>query len=281
MKTNLVKAPVKLIAIDMDGTLLRSDKTVDPRTGVDIQAALDHGVLSVFCTGRGIAEMDDIFAALPMVRYAICCSGAVIYDRADDRFIYSSGIRQPQIGRIMETAGKYAGMPHFLTEKESIAAAADVCHMADFQRGVYQPLFEAQARQVADMSEEAKRHSVIAKLNIYFRTQEDRIRGREDLSGEPLQLTFSEDATLEMTAPGTDKGSGLKQLADHLRIPMEQTAAIGDNYNDSEMLSAAGFSVAMGNAIPAIRERCDHITADNDRNGAGEAIRFILQNNPE
>ena len=58
---------------------------------------------------------------------------------------------------------------------------------------------------------------------------------------------------------------------------MAQTAAIGDNYNDIDMMEAAGFSVSMGNAAAEIRKLCDHVTADNDHNGAGLAIRFILQ----
>ena len=80
-----------------------------------------------------------------------------------------------------------------------------------------------------------------------------------------------------MTAPATNKGTGLERLAAHLQIPMAQTAAIGDNYNDIDMMKAAGFSVSMGNAAAEIRELCDHVTADNDHNGAGQAIRFILQ----
>ena len=88
----------------------------------------------------------------------------------------------------------------------------------------------------------------------------------------PLQVSLSENTTLEMTAPSINKGTGLERLAEHLKIPMNQTAAIGDNYNDMEMLKAAGTSVAMGNAIPEIREMCDIVTADNDHNGVGQAI---------
>lgn len=274
-----MKLPIKLIAVDMDGTLLRSDKTVDPETAADIQTALDHGILTAYCTGRGVAEMQDIFPLLPMIRYAVCSSGAVIYDREEDRCLYTDGIRHPLIGRIVETAARYAAMPHFLTERESVAAASDVCRMADFMRGVYQPMFERLARQVPDMAQEAERYSVIPKINIYFRTLEDREKGYAELKDLPLQLTFSEDATLEMTAPGTDKGSGLARLAAGLHIPLEQTAAIGDNYNDIEMLSAAGFSAAMGNAVPKLLATCDYVSADNDHNGVGSAIRRILEMN--
>ena len=275
----MMRLQVKLIAVDMDGTLLRSDKTVDPGTAADIQAALDRGVLTVYCTGRGVAEMRDIFPRLPMIRYAVCSSGAVIWDRAADRCLYTEGIRQPYIDRIVETALKYSAMPHFLTERESVAAGADICRMADFMRGVYQPMFEKLARQVPDMAAEGRKYSVIPKINIYFRTLEDREKGYAELKELPLQLCFSEDATLEITPPGISKATGLKRLTDHLHIPLGQTAAVGDNYNDTEMLAAAGFSVAMGNAVPELLASCDHVTADNDHNGVGAAIRFILEMN--
>lgn len=270
---------IKLIAVDMDGTLLRSDKMVDPETASDIQAALDRGIRTAYCTGRGVAEMRDIFPLLPMIRFAVCSSGAVIWDREEERCLYTDGIRQSYIDRIVDTALKYGAMPHFLTERESVAAAADVCRMADFMRGVYQPMFERIARQVPDMAEEGRRYSVIPKINIYFRTLEDREKGYAELKALPLQLSFSEDATLEITPPGISKATGLKRLADHLNIPLGQTAAIGDNYNDTEMLAASGFSVAMGNAVPELLASCDHVTVDNDHNGVGAAIRFILEMN--
>ena len=268
---------IKLIAIDMDGTLLRSDKTVDPRTADDIRTAAENGIRVAYCTGRGTAEMQDTFRALPMIRYAILTSGAVVYDSAEDRFIYQNGVGHPYIEQIVETAVRYEAMPHFLTDRESIAAEADVAHMADFHMAVYQPMFRQIARRVSDMAAEGMRHSAIAKINIYFRSVEDRQEAYEALKHLPLQVTLSENTTLEMTAPGTNKGTGLKRLAEYLRIPMSQTAAIGDNYNDIDMLNAAGFSAAMGNAAPAIRELCDYQTADNDHNGAGQVIRFILQ----
>lgn len=272
-----MNGPIRLIAIDMDGTLLRSDKTVDPQTAEDIRTAIEKGVQTAYCTGRGTAEMQDAFRSLPMIRYAVLTSGAVIYDRAEDRILYQNGVGHPYIEQIVETAARYHAMPHFLTDRESIIDEADLPHMADFHMGIYQPMFREISRMVGDMAAEGERHQAIAKVNIYFRSAADRAAGYETLKHLPLQVTLSENTTLEMTAPDTNKGTGLERLAAYLRIPMPQTAAIGDNYNDIDMLKAAGFSVAMGNAAAEIREMCDHVTADNDHNGAGEAIRFILQ----
>ena len=268
--------PIKLIAVDMDGTLLRSDKTVDPQTITDIRAAVDRGIQVAYCTGRGFAEMQEVFGILPEIRYGVLNSGAVIYDRAEDKFIYSNGVQQPYIQQFVDLARQFSAMPHFLTDRESIVSKEDVTHMADFHMSVYQTMFQTIGRLVDDMAEEGLRHDSIAKLNIYFRTAEDRAKAYEMFKGLPLQLSLSENTTLEFTAPSTSKGTGLTRLAEYLNIPMEQTAAIGDNYNDTEMLKAAGFAIAMGNAIDEIREMCDHITTDNDHNGVGQAIRYIM-----
>lgn len=268
---------IRLIAADMDGTLLRTDKTVDPQTAADIQAAAENGIQTAYCTGRGAAEMQDTFRALPMIRYAILTSGAEIYDCAEDRFIRRSGVGHPWIEEIVKTAARYGAMTHFLNDRESVVCGADISRMADFRMGIYQPMFEQIARGVPDMAEEGLHHESIAKINIYFRSPADRQEAAEALRRLPLQVTLSENTTLEMTAPATNKGTGLERLAEYLGIPVSQTAAIGDNYNDIDMLKTAGFSVAMANAPAEIRELCDHVTADNDHNGVGQAVRLILR----
>lgn len=274
-----MKDSIKLIAVDMDGTLLRSDKTVDPQTITDINAALEKGIDVAYCTGRGIAEMIDFFHSLPMIRYAVCSSGAVVYDVWEDRILYKNGVPQPYIRQIVELAEKYKAMPHFLTDRESIVNASDVDHMEDFHMGVYKSMFQEISRQVDDMEEESLSHSSVGKINIYFRTVEDREEACGSLKDLPVDLSLSENTTLEMTAPNTNKGTGLEKLAEYLDIPRSQTAGVGDNYNDTELMKAAGFSVAMGNAIREIKDLSDHVTADNDHNGVGQVIRFILEKN--
>jgi hydroxymethylpyrimidine pyrophosphatase-like HAD family hydrolase len=79
-----------------------------------------------------------------------------------------------------------------------------------------------------------------------------------------------------MTAPGVSKALGLEKLAEHLGIPMEETAGIGDADNDSAVLRAVGLSIAMGNAEDKIKEMCDMTTDDNNHNGVGKAIREMI-----
>ena len=267
----------KLIAVDMDGTLLKSDKTIHEDSVRDIQAATDSGIQVVYCSGRAVAELQPYFEVLPMVRYAICYSGAIVYDCVEKKCIYRTEIDKKYTEKIAQVAKKYNAMAHFLTEQDSIVSSADITHMEDFGMGVYQPLYLQIAKQVADMQEEAKLHISIPKINIYFRTGEDRMSAYEELKEFPLTFAFAEETSLEMNAQNVSKATGLVKLADFLGIPTEQTVGIGDADNDRAVLGKVDFPIAMGNAKDDIKAICKFVTEDNDHNGVGVAIRHIME----
>lgn len=263
----------KLIALDMDGTLLMTDKSVHPDTIRDIELAGREGIWVVFCSGRAVPELLPYALRLKTIRYGVCMSGALVYDFHKERALYRRMIPRELVRRIVEAAKKDDGMVHFLTEKESVTRRDQVTHMKDFHMGVYQPMFLEIARTVSDMMAEAEHYEGIPKVNVYFHSKEARQQAYEALKVLPLTFAFAEGASLEMTAQGVTKAWGLRALAEHLGISMEETLAVGDADNDRPVLEAAGFSVAMGNAAKEIREICDAVTGDNDHNGVGEAIR--------
>lgn len=271
----------KLIALDMDGTLLKSDKTLDPDTIRDIEDAAAEGIAVVYCSGRGVMELTPYVAQLPCMRYAVCMSGALVYDLKAQRSIFSQTVRGEYVREIVKVAARYDAMAHFLTEKESIVRKDQVMHMADYHMGIYQSMFWKLTKRVEDMKEEAQRHDVVPKVNVYFRSARDRKEAYEALKHLPLAFAFAEGASLEMNAQGVTKASGLQALAAHLGIQMEDTVGIGDADNDRAMLQAVGLSVAMGNASQDIRMLCDAVTADNDHNGVGKAVRkYCLSGQP-
>ena len=265
--------PYSLIAMDMDGTLLTSDKKILPETLDDLSLVADKGVHLSYATGRALVEMKEYFEITPMIRYAICYSGAIIYDCMAKKVIYRKEVPSSCFERIIEVADKYDGMLTFLTENESIVSSADINHMDDFHMGVYQPMYLKVTRQVDDMAAESRKHDSITKINIYFRNQEDRHRGYEELINLPLTFALAEETSLEMNAEGVSKGTALKTLSSLLDISIEETMAIGDADNDRDMLSTAGISVVMMNARSDIKKLANYITKDSDHNGVGFAIR--------
>lgn len=268
----------RLIALDMDGTLLKSDKTLDPDTIRDIKEAATQGIQAVYCSGRGIMELTSYIAQLPSMRYAVCMSGAMVYDLQERRSIYSRTVEGGYVQKIVEVATKYDAMAHFLTETESIVRIDQVSHMKDFHMGIYQPMFHELTTRVEDMAAEAMRYDSVPKVNVYFRSAQDRQEGYEMLKHLPLSFAFAETTSLEMNAKGVTKASGLRALADYLGIAMADTMGIGDADNDRAVLEAVGLSAAMGNASEDIKELCDVVTADNDHNGVGKAIREYCLN---
>lgn len=269
----MLMAGYKLIALDMDGTLLRSDKSLDPETVRDIGEAAARGIEVVYGSGRAMIELLSYVRQIPSMRYAVCLSGALVYDFKEQKSIFCRELPGTCIREIVKVAERYDAMAHFLTERESIVRVDQVSYMSDFRMGIYQPMFLKLTRKVDDMAEEAERYDMIPKVNVYFRSVQDRTVAYEGLKHLPVSFAFAEGASLEMNAAGVTKASGLRALAGYLGISMEETVGVGDADNDRAMLEAVGLSVAMGNAAEDIKALCDVITADNDHNGVGEAIR--------
>ena len=270
---------IRLIAFDVDGTLLRSDKTLDPETAGDIQAAADAGIFVGFCSGRSEPELRPCFEMLPMMRFAVGCSGAWVFDRDSGRVIGRSLVPRETAEEILKAAEAKKAMLHFLTDSESIMLRRDVDHLEDFGMGVYRQGYMAVSTMVNDMAAVIREHEGFEKINIYFRSAEDREWGYDKLRHLPLEFAYAEAFSLEMTAPGVNKAYGLMKMMDYLGISREETAAVGDADNDRAMLEMSAFSVAMGNAAPEIKQICRHVTEDNDHNGAGRAVRLIMKMN--
>lgn len=128
------------------------------------------------------------------------------------------------------------------------------------------------------MEEEGILHVSIPKINIYFRSPEDRSKAYEELKQYPLTFVYAEKTSLEIISENVTKATGLIQLGKFLGISLNEIVGIGDANNDIEMLSTVGFSVAMNNAHDDIKKLCKFITKDNDHNGVGEAIQYIMSN---
>ncbi|MBR4151138.1 MAG: Cof-type HAD-IIB family hydrolase [Firmicutes bacterium] len=263
----------KLTALDMDGTLLTPDKRLLDETVRDIAAYAQAGGIPVFCSGRTATEIGPYQSMLPAMRYAVCENGALIWDYKEQRSLSERPLDLAFAERIIEVGNRFDGMLQFLTPDASWTRRDQVTHMADFLMAAYQPIYMKVARLADDMLALARSLPKILKINIYFRSPEDRAAGYELLKDMNVSFAFTEIAVLEMSAIGVDKGSGLEILAEKLGIPMEQTMAIGDAGNDLEMLKAAAFPVAMGNATDEVKALCLAVTDDDLNNGVGKAIR--------
>ena len=268
-----------LVALDIDGTLLTSDKTIHPDTIKHINEASKKGIYIVYCSGRAPAEMQDIIKILPSIRYGVCMSGSLVYDFKEHKTIYANSVPRELVKKIIEVAEDDDGMIQFLTENDSIVREDQITHMSDFKMGIYQPMYLKIAKTVKDMNNEAENYDSIPKVNIYFHTTQARQKAYEKIKDLPLSFSFGEETSLEITAKNVNKGNGLSALATHLDIPMAQIIGIGDADNDLSFLKIVGLPIAMGNANEHVKSICKVITDDNNHNGTGKSIsKYCLEN---
>lgn len=270
----------KLIVLDMDGTLLNSEKKISEGNKAAIKEAAEAGRLIALNTGRAIAELMPYADEFRYIRYAVSASGAVVYDFYDDKILYKKSIDLSLMQKIMEVSKLEKIMPEVVTDRRVLFNKSDIPHTAEYQMGVYRPLYEEVGTMVPSVYDEIRRvyayGSGVQKINLYHVDREASVRTRDRLKGLPLERIFAETSSLELSAAGVDKGAGLKMLAKSLNIPISQTIAVGDADNDVPMLQTAGLSVAMGNAFENALNASDVQVADCDHDGVAEAIRKYL-----
>ncbi|RRF88704.1 MAG: HAD family phosphatase [Coriobacteriaceae bacterium] len=264
----------RLLALDMDGTLLNSKKQVSPATAQALRGLTDAGGFATIATGRGYREIVPLLHDLAPVRYAVLGNGSVVMDLWERRVVSETTI--PNHGAIDAVrAGLASGcLVNILTSTGAYFNMADVERAPEVGLGQYQSLWEQVNEQMDDPIAFLQDHpNKAVKINLYHFTQEGRVRTREALRGANVQVAFAEGASVEITAPGVRKDSGIARLCDELGLDLSQVVAVGDGGNDLDMLRNCGLGVAMANATPAALEASDVVTqADCDHDGVAEVI---------
>lgn len=268
----------KLLATDMDGTLLNAQKQITPENITAINRALDAGKIVIFSTGRCIRELEEFFALFPKMRYALCESGACVYDLQERRAIYLRPIERPVAEAVLNYAETQDLMPQVLLNGEAVMNIRDVNNLAHFRMAHYQQHFDRTGALVEDVYASFRDRTADAeKICLYHTSGEERAKSVERLRHLPVELVLAEETSLEISAKGIDKGVGLGILCDHLGLTPAEVIAVGDSYNDLAILKAAGLAVAVDNAVPDVKAVCGAIVADCDHSGVAEAIeRFLL-----
>ena len=267
----------KLLAFDMDGTVLNSDKKITPRTQAAIAGLKERGVSVVVSTGRNLAEIVDYRDDFKTMSYGILISGGMLFDFINDKPIKIHGLDEATILQLIDMGLEERAMIHLHTVRHSIAREEDIKNMAAFDMGIYQNMFDRICVRCADPKEYVRAHpGEVIKVNLYHRSKESRDRNFARIKPLNLSISFAEAFNLEMSPANITKGSGLRELCDFLKIDISETVAIGDAPNDTEILKTAGLAVAMGNASDEIKKLADLVTLDNDNDGVANAIDKIF-----
>ena len=266
---------IKLIALDLDGTLLTTDKRITARTRAAIEECEKRGIEIVPATGRAMRAVPAEILELPGVRYGIFTNGASVWDIREEKSIAAQYIDWQTALKAIEILERYPMLYDLYIEGRGICEAQFLERLEEF--GVPPEncrIIRSSRQPVPNLIAYLKEfHPPVQKINLIFREKAVKAEVRRELSQiDALSVTSSLPWNLEVNAQGATKGGGLERLRAHLNISREETMAFGDGENDLPMLQAAGLGIAMENGADFLKKQADIITLTNDRDGVAAAI---------
>ncbi len=250
----------RLVATDLDGTIVRSDGTVAERTLAAIAAVEAAGVPFVMVTGRPVRWMPDIAEKTGHRGVAICANGALAYDLHTEQVVRSSLLTADAAREVARTLR--AALP-------GIAFAVERLHSGFAHEPSYVPRWDSSDLRTQAPIDDLLTDDVVKLLARHEELGSDELLAAAHAAGTAgVTLTHSSsDGLLEISAEGVSKASGLAALADELRVTAQEVVAFGDMPNDLPMLTWAGHGVAVANAHPEVLAVADEVTASNDDDG--------------
>ena len=266
---------IKLIALDLDGTLLTTDKRITARTRTAIEECERRGIQIVPATGRAMRAVPAEILELPGVRYGIFTNGASVWDIREGKSIADQYIDWQTALKAVERLENYPMLYDLYIEGRGICEAQFLERLEEF--GVPPEncrIIRSSRQPVPNLIAYLKEfHCPVQKINLIFREKAVKAEVRQELTQmEALCVTSSLPWNLEVNAQGATKGGGLERLRKHLHISREETMAFGDGENDLPMIQAAGLGIAMENGADFLKKQADAITLTNDRDGVAAAI---------
>jgi hydroxymethylpyrimidine pyrophosphatase-like HAD family hydrolase len=269
-----VQAP-RLVATDVDGTLLDPDDRVTARAAAVIGRAVAAGVGFVLVTGRPPRWIPPVVAQLGVARLAVCANGSVLYDALEDRVLWARTLAPDVLAELAATVTDTFPGCGLGVERIRVGVGA-------FDDAASQFVAEPDYRHAWPSAD----HGVAARIELLARPavkmlvrcpelgSDAMVAALAPVIGDAADLTFSHPRGLvEIAPPRVTKATGLAEVAEQFGVGAAAIVAFGDMPNDLEMLRWAGHGVAMGNAHPALLDVADEVTASN----ADDGLALVLE----
>lgn len=277
---NIIEKQVKVIAIDMDGTLLNSDGDLSVANERALSHAINNNIIIVAATGRAFNAIPKSVLNIPGIGYAITSNGASIIDIQNKKKIYTSYISKSGVKSIYDLIwNKDLMIEIYIDGQPYISKVA----MDKFEPvGIpdeYMTYFKGTRKPVQDLEGMLNKNiDSIENINIIFTDS----NVRTDLLGrlrhiDDISVTSSFPFNLEISSCSTNKSTALSWLLDTLHLSSGNLMSIGDSFNDLEMLEMSAISVAMEDAVPEVKDISDFVTASNNSDGVAKAIEKFVR----
>lgn len=252
---------IKMIVTDLDGTLLRDDKSISTRTETVIKQLRNNGIPFVVATARPIRAVKTF---LPWVSFdaAIFHNGAVVMDH--EILLKNLGIKNPQriVNAILNDKPDY-----------KIAVESNDMMYSNFDAGEIWPGIDY--IKTPDFKE--LEHSFAEKIIVDAYSIEE-MNALEKYITDDLYMLLSENRIVTIHNTQSSKMNGIKTLAERYNISPDQIVAFGDDYNDIDMLKSCGIGVAVENALSEVKNAADEITESNEQDGVAKWLERYLGN---
>ncbi|GGF60653.1 5-amino-6-(5-phospho-D-ribitylamino)uracil phosphatase YcsE [Paenibacillus albidus] len=244
-------AKYRLLALDMDGTLLNDEQIVTPKTVQWIQKAVDAGVHVCLSTGRSFITALPYAEQLGLETPMVTVNGSEVWRAPHE--LYRRSLMDPVLVKQMYDLARHYDIWFWAYSTEAVHKQANWDG-------------ETEGREW---------------LKFGYHTEDDEIRHQlllqlQDMGG--LEITNSSPYNLEINPQGVNKAAGIKEVCQLLGINMSEVVAVGDSLNDLAVIQQAGLGVAMGNAQDTVKQEADQIVASNNEDGIAEVIQKYILN---
>ncbi len=274
----------KLIAFDLDGTILHDDKTISDRSLRALYAAHERGALIVPATGRIYKGVPAPLRTAAFARYFIVINGAKVYDAKEDAVLSRAEIPNELALRLAEHMDGLDVIYDCYKNDWGYVSRAMYERAGDYisDRGILE-LFYRSRTPVEELKDYLRADGgSVQKMQMHFRDMRARRRELETLPAlfPEIAVSTSVPSNIELNIAAANKGAALAALCSALGISPGETLAFGDGTNDLSMIRAAGLGVAMGNADFAVKAAADTVCDDNEHDGPAKLLEKLLEEEP-
>ena len=266
----------RLIAADMDGTLLNSKNEITPRTVKAINEARDAGVIFTLCTGRPLRGVKKYINQLGLDCPVITYNGAVVVHSKTGEIIFSQDMDKADARKVYNLAREKGTM--FIIWSRNRLSASEFSEKTEF----YEEITATKAQLITDFEKILSQG--VTKI-LWYDDRDILDKWADEFSQMDFRhTTFAKSRAyfLEFFSNKTSKAVAMEKLGEYYGITREEMIALGDQVNDLPMIEYAGFGIAMENAVERVKAVADYITSTNEEDGVARAIeKFVLNTKKE
>lgn len=271
---------IRLIAFDLDGTLLTTDKRVTEETRRTLRWAAENGICLLPATGRPLTAIPREILELPGVEYAVTANGARIVRAKEGKTVWERLVSVEKARKVLDIFGEYDTLREIYYDGKGCVKKEEMERASHF---IPDPVMEAYFRTTRTtvpnlLAGSREGHRGADKVQAFFASDEEKKEAWERLERlGGISVTGALPYNIEVNADRIDKGSALLWTAGRLGIRREEILAFGDGANDVEMIRAAGIGAAMSSAVPEALAAADILAGSNDEDGVARTIRRCLE----